>query len=605
MRAACRVIAAALGTSAVLAAGCRGRSDRPLRIRTLRPQALRTHLRTVIHVDGATLLTAGFGGAIARSTDGGRSWARVPSGTRARLYGGTVSPSPHRTVWLVGENGTVLSSRDDGATFQRDSTPTDERLLAVTVTPSRRVVAVGDGGIVLSRDRSASWRIARAPEPGVAGLRAIVPRGDGESLLAMGYDGLRVVEQGDGIWRREDAAAGDAVYGLASSSQEIWGCGAFGSITRSVDGGASFEPVASTTRAFLRSIAFHGRTGIAAGLGTIVLSSDGGATWRTVLHRYTAQILAALPLDDRSAVAVGEFGTILRTEDAGATWEPVGGLQSFSLRAAAWPADSVMLTMGEQGMCLRSTDGGTTFSAIDSGVRATVSALSMWDERRGLAAHGGSTLLATNDGGASWQTAATIGAGRLDTILCLPSGDAVAAGRDGSYLTMEGDTGAWTVAGSPLHGRAMALAIGGDPFPYWIAGEEGLLASVRRFAGPELALYTGSTQDLHGCAVCGERLYAVGTGGTVLSSWNLGRGSSLRIEALAGAPNLRAIACDAAHPEAAIAAGDGGVVFTTRDGGKTWMHQVIDPEVSLRAIAMRDHRAIVAGDWGAIYLLTF
>jgi photosystem II stability/assembly factor-like uncharacterized protein len=61
------------------------------------------------------MVSVGWEGAIVRSTDRGRTWSVVPSGTAKRLNG--VWGSGHVFI-AVGQHNTVLRSIDGGATWQ-------------------------------------------------------------------------------------------------------------------------------------------------------------------------------------------------------------------------------------------------------------------------------------------------------------------------------------------------------------------------------------------------------------------------------------------------------------------------------------------------------
>src|SRR5262249_12844303 len=55
-------------------------------------------------------------------------------------------------------------------------------------------------------------------------------------------------------------------------------------------------------------------------LGTIVRTTDGGATWTQQRSGTTNGLLGVSFVDASTGTAVGEFGTIVRTTDGGATW---------------------------------------------------------------------------------------------------------------------------------------------------------------------------------------------------------------------------------------------------------------------------------------------
>src|SRR5436309_4348978 len=54
--------------------------------------------------------------------------------------------------------------------------------------------------------------------------------------------------------------------------------------------------------------------------GTIVRTTDGGATWKQIFSGTTAKLSGVSFPDIDTGMAVGSEGTILRTLDGGATW---------------------------------------------------------------------------------------------------------------------------------------------------------------------------------------------------------------------------------------------------------------------------------------------
>jgi len=66
---------------------------------------------------------------------------------------------------------------------------------------------------------------------------------------------------------------------------------------------------------------------------------------------------------------VGEAGTILKTTDLGATWAPLVSGTTTTLHGVYLfdPAEGV--AVGEQGLILRTTNGGTVWQTVASGVK--------------------------------------------------------------------------------------------------------------------------------------------------------------------------------------------------------------------------------------------
>ena len=103
-------------------------------------------------------VAVGEGGTIVRSTDGGRTWRRQPSGTPDDFLYGVACPSPSTCV-AVGGGGTILRSTDGGRTWRSQTSGTTNFLFGVTCASPSTCFAVGPRGTILrSADGGRTWR---------------------------------------------------------------------------------------------------------------------------------------------------------------------------------------------------------------------------------------------------------------------------------------------------------------------------------------------------------------------------------------------------------------------------------------------------------------
>src|SRR6185436_5328398 len=70
--------------------------------------------------------------------------------------------------------------------------------------------------------------------------------------------------------------------------------------------------------------------------------------------------------DGRNGWAVGDAGTIVHTTDAGASWSTQVSSTSFSLRAVWFTSDQVGYAAGFGGTVMRTQNGGTNWSRINT-----------------------------------------------------------------------------------------------------------------------------------------------------------------------------------------------------------------------------------------------
>jgi photosystem II stability/assembly factor-like uncharacterized protein len=240
---------------------------------------------------------------------------------------------------------------------------------------------VGDGGAMLTADGGLTFRRARPSRPSLTRLQ-----------LA-GADG----------W-----ALGSAALIGTSDSGETW--------HELVDHQDPNQYLAGRAAAF--TDASHGW--LLSFREPLMRSDDGGHEWTPVplpLARDSVGALNDITFVDAShGWLVGEFGTICRTRDGGVTWErQVNGV----------PVERV-LANGEQPRP-RGGEAGDP--------RLMLLAVRFADLERGFAAGfygdgGGSVILGTRDGGASWVTEATAPGQILQRLFVLDRRHAWAVGAD-------------------------------------------------------------------------------------------------------------------------------------------------------------------------------
>jgi photosystem II stability/assembly factor-like uncharacterized protein len=211
----------------------------------------------------------------------------------------------------------------------------------------------------------------------------------------------------------------------------------------------------------------------------------------------------------RVAWASGSAGTVLRTTDGGATWRRLAlpaDAAALDFRSV-WAFDSlaaVVASAGEaaegQARIYRTADGGRTWTLArrDTTRGVFYDAVAFWDREHGLVLsdpvdEGGRrrfVVLSTLDGGRTW--ARTPAAGMPDA---LPGEAAFAAGN--AALAVAGTTRAWFVTGGPGGARVYRrrpAARGGTPCrPPWRRGRRARGCSRPRSRGRRSASWPAAT----------------------------------------------------------------------------------------------------------------
>lgn len=139
--------------------------------------------------------------------------------------------------------------------------------------------------------------------------------------------------------------------------------------------------------------------------GTVLHSTDFGATWRRVNVGTGADLYGVRFVDEQIGVVAGLGGTIRRTTDGGATWStPAGG--SGNLGFIWFASRSVGFIGGDGGTILKTTDGGATWARQNSGFDRDITGIHCLSETMCWASgstDAGGVVLRTTDGGVTWQ----------------------------------------------------------------------------------------------------------------------------------------------------------------------------------------------------------
>jgi photosystem II stability/assembly factor-like uncharacterized protein len=300
--------------------------------------------------DGKRLWTVGgttqipSGNVIGESSDGGKTWSAVKSGSATDELYGVFGTSDGRRLWAVGDQGTVVESDDGGKSWAARDSRTNADLKSISGTvDGKHLWAVGGmwydpggasdvGVIVESDDGGASWAAHRSSAPGI--LYSIFGTSDGRRLWAVGELGT-MLESDDGgaswVVRRSGAAldALESIFGTSDGGQ-LWAVELHGKILKSSDGGGTWterdtglEPPPPLTVA--DNVQLSG--GLASSNGKrvwlvgqigegecIFESDDGGLTWKSKYAEYMPLNAIAGTSDGKHLWAVGEGNTILESD---------------------------------------------------------------------------------------------------------------------------------------------------------------------------------------------------------------------------------------------------------------------------------------------------
>ena len=280
------------------------------------PRAAKSLLLDVVRTD-AGWFAVGERGHVLSSADG-QQWTQVEVPTRSAL---TCLAAVGSELWAGGHDGVILHSADGGKTWdaqRRDPMDTamdpadrDPRqgqpVMDLLFTDSKHGIAVGAYALMLvTSDGGATWTPRQAIAHSAAPAAPSAPM-EGDVFSA---EDLMLEEESDPHF--------NAIASTGASDLLI--VGERGTVLRSTDGGASWAKQAFPYKGSMFGVlSFGGGKVLAYGLrGNVYASDDGGASWSKVPAEGSNSLMGGVALADGGAVLVGANGTLLHRADAAA-----------------------------------------------------------------------------------------------------------------------------------------------------------------------------------------------------------------------------------------------------------------------------------------------
>ena len=285
-------------------------------------------------------------------------------------------------VYIVGDDGTLLKSSDSGASWThnsviQDMAGTDDLYYSFFVDETTGWVSSRSGKIYRTNDAGASWT----------------------------------------VWEDDDLTKSEEIRSIIFvDANNGWASGDNGIIIHTTDGGLNWELQAATfdsgtytytydTLDFDSIFFINDTTGWAvAEKGTILTTSDGGATWvdRTdaTLQSLEIDLKRVFFTDANIGWIGGEQSTILKSSDGGTSWNPVivsGDLPAdIDINDLTIVDQNLMIAVTDDSGLIQSFDGGETF--VSSLLSTTIISDSTMD-LEGISVSPNGSVIAVGDDG--------------------------------------------------------------------------------------------------------------------------------------------------------------------------------------------------------------
>lgn len=572
-----------------------------------------------------------LGGFILHTTDGGRTWTRLPdpnvSDERMQLEAVAFRDPLHGAVvgWQFGKAGppscpslqacktsAIFVTADGGRTWaarRRFVAPSRYTSIAwwntkigwaTRTAPTTNLCTKGDARIYGTVDGGTTWTAQPVAGKGHLWDVAAVPRAPGAATsplassrgIAVGRNG-RIARTTDGVtWSPVPSPTTDSLFGVAfGTSRRGWAVGDAGTILRTDDAGASWSPIGSPVTVRLEEVAAWGadEAWVAGSFGTVLHTADGGATWQ-VLFGPEPDHTDLVALSGGRAIAVGRGGAVSRLSAFGARETRLATLAG-DLLAVDFAGGEAGWAGGKNGtnqnpVLYATRDGGTTWTSQAAGPKA-IRGIDFLDSQTGwtVANEGVPTLRSfprlTANGGIGWGDLPDLPGGAANVVRFLDD-------REGFLL---GGVAPIVCQISPPSGRDATV---------WRTVDGGW-SWTRVYT--ELSLNCSMFLDM--AAIDAQRMIAVGAitllppvGGVIVRSTDRGV-TWARVHFEIG---WDARAAASAGPQATWVAGGAGQVRRSTDGGATWTAEDAPTTEVIGALSLSPEQDVLwaLGDEGVV-----
>jgi photosystem II stability/assembly factor-like uncharacterized protein len=232
-----------------------------------------------------------------------------------------VAGSESAGYWFAGNSGVVLQRGAGNSGWVRHSMDKATNLQGIATSDSGMVIAVGNQGWLFRND-GAGWQQQQLPVSDIAGKLIEISWIDGR-FWAVGEMGAVFTSNSEGREWTDLGIDGDvALNDIARSADgRLWITAEFGTLYRSSDNGRTWQEEELGYES-LRSVAFHGQSGVIVGNGGVVYTStNGGDSWQR-RDKISGEHLYDVIFDGERWIATGNGGALLASDD-GTRWTPI------------------------------------------------------------------------------------------------------------------------------------------------------------------------------------------------------------------------------------------------------------------------------------------
>jgi len=282
-----------------------------------------------------------------------------------------------------------------------------------------------------------------------------------------------------------------------------WVAGSNGTLLRTTDGGATWKKILTLTKDTLHDLYFADeKTGwVVAESDMLKLKTndeprsyllkteDGGFSWRRLFLKSDGnpRLLRLVFADAQRGWVFGETGAVFATQDGGAHWTQQASPTKHLLLGGTSLDQAQLLLVGAGATIIKTTDGGTTWRSglLREASNARFTAASCAGSKLGWAVGFAGSIFTTADGGRTWYgQKSNVDADLLD-VRFIDAAEGWAAGSEGALLHTTDGGAHWTTESSGTS-HALQRLFFTDRNHGWVVGFGGTILKYGQGKTPKL-----------------------------------------------------------------------------------------------------------------------
>ncbi|MEZ0203546.1 YCF48-related protein [Ideonella sp.] len=263
--------------------------------------------------------------------------------------------------------------------------------------------------------------------------------------------------------------------------------------------------------------------------------------------------------------------------------------------------------VGNVGTILATTDGGASWQPQASGSSQNLTSVNFnADGTRGWAVGEGGTILATTNGGAYWKPQASGSPQNLTSVSFSADGThGWAVGEGGTILATTDGGASWKPQANSSSQRLTSVSFSADGAKGWAVGSGSTILATTDGGASWKPQVSGNSEYLSSVSFTadGTRGWAVGWDGTILATTD--GGASWKTQASGSSLYLSSVSFSADGTRG-WAVGVGGTILATTNGGFSWKSQASGSSQGFRSVSFTadGSRDWAVGEGGTILATT-